>query len=256
MRLVAAFAALAFGCAPALAQGGQVHKPTGMHLLPDTERGHAAIPLPSRRFVETQLRQLMLVTFDKAAAGQTYRFAIRAVDTTASASAVLLTGEAAVTSEGVVPLQARLPGKWPVGTYDVLVSRNGLDVERLAYEVVPEKPRVGPITVESIAIERVVRPGQVEGATPIRASYRHLNFAAVAKGANTDGVKLTWVLRAEQTTGGAGEVSKLEIPKRLIENTEIMFDVELPRDWPTGRYRVDLSIDDKPAASRTFQIEP
>lgn len=242
---------------PALAQTAPAPgpRPTAMTLLPDTAKGHFGQPLAANAFPETQQRQLILLTFDKAAAGETLTFSIRARSTTASVRAVIFQTEAKISDEGLVPIHVRLPSDWPVGTYDVIVSRGDQAIAALPYRVVAEQPRVAALTFGDVVIERVVGPGKVEPAEPVKAGYRHLNFSVTATGANTNGVNLTWVFTALDTTAGAQELRRVDEPGRPVENTDLQFDIALSRDWPLGRFRIDLFVDGKPAVSRGFTIE-
>ncbi|HRJ68344.1 MAG TPA: hypothetical protein PK812_01955 [Beijerinckiaceae bacterium] len=242
---------------PVAAQTAQESiRPTGLALLPDTPKGHFGTPLPSTQFNEHQQRKLMLITFDKSAVGQTLNFAVRARSTTASAPAVVFRASATVNEQGLVPIEVKLPRKWPVGHYEVLVFQNDQPVGVLPYRVIADPPRETELSFGDVAIEKVTGPDQVEPVEKVRSSYRHLNFSVKVSGANTNGINLTWVFSAIETTSGSRELHRQDDANRPVEDTELQMDVSLPRDWPIGRYRVDLFVDGKPVVTRGFTIEP
>jgi len=230
--------------------------PTGLRLVSDTPRGHLGETISGDAFVETQRRLLMLVTFDKAAAGQPMDVWVRAMKTTASRSALLISGSVKIDAEGRIPLTVSLPRQWPVGEYVVQVARPGEKPVELPFRVRPESPRSTPLKVSAIELDRIVGAGKSERVQRFLPSDRHWNFGATVEGARTEGVDVRWVLTAVQTTSGSAEVGKIDVPRRPIENTELQFDMELPRDWPVGRYRVELFLNGKSEAMKEFDVRP
>lgn len=254
MRLLPILALLLAALLPAQAQTQPNLRPVGMKLFPDTQKGHFGTPLPGLAFAETQQRQLLLIVFDKAAAGQSLTFTIRAVATTESNSSAVYETTTKVTELGVAPLQVKLPQNWPVGRYDVLVTKEGGHVAALPYRVVADPPRVTELSFGDVAIARITEPGKNEPAEPPKPGDRHLGFAVKISGTNTAGVNLTWALTAIDTIAGAREVHRADDPARAVDNTEVRFDVAVTQDWPIGRYRVDLFADGVPSVSRGFTI--
>lgn len=260
MRRLALLVVLACFALPVGAQqrgpAGPLPRPTQLQLLPDTPRGHQAVPLQGNAFVETQRRLLFLIRFHRAAAGQQIDVHVFAVNTTLSNTATVGQVQIAIESAGTLPIALTLPRTWPVGEYGIALSRNEQAIATLPFFVLPEAPRNGPITVGEILVERSIGQGRFEPAPSPRASDRTIFFATRAEGSRTDGARITWIFSAVETAGGAGEVPRAEIERQYIENTPLEFDVSLPRDWPVGRYRVDLLIDNQPAASRQIAITP
>jgi hypothetical protein len=227
-----------------------------MQLLPDTPRGHQAAPMQGNTFVETQRRLLFIIRFDRAAAGQVISVRAFAVNTTLSNTANVAQTEIAIESAGTLPLVLSLPRDWPVGEYGIALSRSGQDIATLPFFIRPESPRNGSIRVDEFLVERSLGQGRFEAAPRPRPNDRNILFSTRAEGSRTDGARLTWIFRAIETAGGAGEVVRAEVARQYIENTPLEFDVSLPRDWPVGRYRLDLLIDNQPAASHEITIAP
>ncbi|WP_137128078.1 hypothetical protein [Roseomonas sp. HF4] len=237
-------------------RGGPLPRPTELLLLPDTPRGHQAAPMPGNAFLETQRRLLFVIRFDRASAGQEISVRIFSVNTTQSNGATVGQTAIAIENAGTLPIAVSLPRNWPVGEYGIALSRNGQAIATLPFLVRPESPRNGPITVGEILVERSLGQGQFESAPRPRPSDRSIFFATRAQGSRTDGARITWIFTAVETAGGAAEVARAMIERQYIENTPLEFDVSMPRDWPVGRYRLDLLIDNEPAASREITIAP
>jgi hypothetical protein len=71
----------------------------------------------------------------------------------------------------------------------------------------------------------------------------------------TKGQKVNWVITAVDTTGGKN-VKVTETEKVAEKDTnDVGMNVSLPKDWPIGEYRVDLSIDGKQVSSFDYAIE-
>ncbi len=239
--------------APAVQPAGPV---TGLRLMPDTPQGHGAPPLAGNAFVETQRNLYLLLTFTPAVSGQSFMLRVRTVNTTASNVAVLVQGEAAVTPSGLIPVHLTRQQNWPVGDYAVIVEQAGREVARLPFSVQPAAPRNGPITVSGVTAGRAAAAGAFEPAPQLRSADRRIRFQVSTQGARTDGARLTWVFTAVETTAGAREVTRDDIPRQFLEDTLLDCVVSLPRDWPVGRYRLDLLIDGAPALSHNVAIGP
>lgn len=235
-------------------RGGPLPRPTELRLLPDTPRGHQAAAIQGNAFVETQRRLLFIIGFDRAAAGQQIQARIFAVNTTASNSATIAQAEIAIENGGTLPMAVTLPRNWPVGEYGIALSRSGQAIATLPFFIRPESPRNSPITVGEILVERSLGQGRFEPAPQPRPDDRTIYFMTRAQGSRTDGASITWIFTAVETAGGAAEVARAVVERQYIENTPLDFDVSLPGDWPVGRYRVDLLINNQLAASRAITI--
>jgi uncharacterized protein YfaS (alpha-2-macroglobulin family) len=40
-----------------------------------------------------------------------------------------------------------------------------------------------------------------------------------------------------------------------LDDTTLVYDIELPRDWPLGKYRVSLKVDDDAVKDMDFEIK-
>lgn len=210
-------------------------------------------------FVETQQRLLFVVEFDKSVAGTQIDVAIVSVRTTGGLEQIIFSSSNKVLPDGRLPIELRLPRNWPVGHYDVRLGVNERLIASLPYRVRPTAPRVSPIKANGdIKIVRVSDDGKELLLVPNpKANLRNLNFLLDTTGANTDGVNVTWTLTALKTSAGDNlAIGSNTIENWPVENTRLTFDVDLPRDWPTGEYRVDVKIGTQLLSALQFQIAP
>ena len=199
-----------------------------------------------------------MIEFDKAAAGSQLDVAIVAVRTTGGLEQMIFDTSGPVDNEGRLPLRLNLPRQWPVGHYEVRLGVNKRVFARLPYKVRAAAPRNTPIKAASdIAIVIVdAQDKQTIIASP-KANQRHLYFIMDTSGSRTDGASVTWKMTALATSAGNNvDVGGNTTEDWPLENTRLAFDLEMPRDWPTGKYRVETRIDGQLLSTLHFDIQP
>ncbi len=234
-------------------------RPKALKLFPDTAKGVAGEPIAGNNFVETQQRLLFVVEFDKSVAGTDMDVAIVSVRTTGGLEQVIFASSNKILPDGRLPIELRLPRNWPVGHYAVRLGVNERLIASLPYRVTPAAPRSTPIKANGdIKIVRVSDDGKELLLVPNpKANLRTLNFILDTTGANTDGVNVAWTLTAMKTSAGDNiVVGNNAIADWPLENTRLTFDAELPRDWPTGQYRVEVKIGSQLLSALQFEISP
>ena len=245
---------------PSMAPGesASVLRPKGMKLFPDTPQGVKGTALPGNEFVETQQRLLFLVEFDPASAGTKIDVAIMSVRTAAGLEQAIFTSGDKIGPDGRLPIELKLPRHWPVGQYDVRLGASERLIASLPFKVVPTAPRNTPIKAATaigiVVTDTAGKPAIV--ATP-KPSNRQLNFVIDTSGSNTAGASVSWTLTALETSNGNNVlVGENTVANWPLENTRLPFDVELPRDWPTGKYRIEVKIDGQLLNALQFEIKP
>ena len=142
----------------------------------------------------------------------------------------------------------------------VLVKRNEEPTKTKSGLFLPETSKEKPSegTVLAVGNGRVSDDGKELLLMPTpKAAQRSLNFLLDTTGANTDGANVTWSLTALKTSAGDNiAVGSNTIEKWPLENTRLTFDVDLPRDWPPGQYRVDVKIGSQLLSALQFEIAP
>ncbi len=233
--------------------------PKGMQLYPDTQQGVAGKPLEGKEFSETQQRLLFAVEFDKAAAGTQVDVAIVNIRSAGGLEQVIFASSDKIGADGRLPVALKLPGKWPIGYYAVRIGVNERLIASLPYSIKASAPRNIPIKANGdIKIVRVSDDGKELLMVPTpKASLKTLNFILDTTGVNTGGATVTWTLTALTTSAGNNiPVGSNTVEDWPLENTRLTFDVQLPRDWPTGKYRVETKIGSQLLAALLFDIEP
>ncbi len=234
-------------------------RPKALKLFPDTPRGVLGTPLPGAEFVETQQRLLFVVDFDKSVAGTQIDVAIVSVRSAGGLEQVIFSSSDKILPDGRLPVELRLPRNWPVGFYEVRLGVNERLIASLPYRVRPTAPRNTPIKANGdIKIVRVSDDGKEMLLVPNpKPNLRNLNFLLDTTGSNTDGANVTWSLTALKTSAGSNiAVGSNTIENWPLENTRLTFDVDLPRDWPSGQYRVDVRIGSQLLSALQFEIAP
>lgn len=234
-------------------------RPKALKLFPDTAKGVAGEPIAGGNFVETQQRLLFVVEFDKSVAGTDMDVAIVSVRTTGGLEQVIFASSNKILPDGRLPIELRLPRNWPVGHYAVRLGVNERLIASLPYRVTPAAPRSTPIKASGdIKIVRVSDDGKELLLVPNpKANLRTLSFILDTTGANTDGVSVSWTLTALKTSAGDNiQVGNNVTDDWPLENTRLTFDAELPRDWPTGQYRVEVKLGSQLLSALQFEISP
>jgi len=234
-------------------------RPRALKLFPDTAKGHGGEPLAGDSFVETQQRLLFVVEFDKSVAGTDMDVAIVSVRTTGGLEQVIFSSSDKISPDGRLPIELRLPRNWPIGHYAVRLGVNERLIASLPYRVMPAAPRFTPIKANGdIKIVRVSDDGKELLLVPNpKANMRTLNFMLDTTGSNTSGADVAWTLTAVKTSAGDNvEVGNSDIADWPLENTRLTFDAELPRDWPTGQYRVEVKIGRQLLSALQFEVLP
>ncbi|WP_342358596.1 hypothetical protein [Terrarubrum flagellatum] len=242
--------------AAASAQPAPDLTPKSLRLFADTRRGHFGNPLPENVFPDTQRQQLGTVEFDKSAAGQKVRFSLRLAKTSAGLGRIAYSDEATIDREGKLHFTLPLARNWPIGAYDVVISRGGRELGVLSYLVKAAQSRATPIAVSAIRISRLTEVETLEPAPEPRPGDRSLRFTASTSGVRTEGATIGWTLSALDTDAGPDpDIYSTTIAQLPLDNSDLIFNVRLPRDWPTGLYRVQLTLDGAPLAAHEFRID-
>ena len=179
------------------------------------------------------------------------------VRTTAGLEELIFTASNSAGADGRLPIELRLPRNWPVGFYDVRLGASERLIASFPFKINPTAPRNTPIKAAT-DIGIVVMNGnqQIMTAAP-KVFNRHIFFILDTTGSNTAGTNVTWTMTALSTEAGENiKIGDNTIENWPLENTRLAFDIELPRDWPPGKYRVEAKIGDQLLKARNFEIQP
>ena len=112
----------------------------------------------------------------------------------------------------------------------------------------------GPVTIQSVRLARDNGSGEPGDTVTSFSPGDHIFHAVVELNRIETGLKvrLAWIAVE------AGGEKNLEIDRSeftgLAANT-IHGQIELPNDWPTGRYKLDVYLNDALARSVAFTVE-
>lgn len=106
--------------------------------------------------------------------------------------------------------------------------------------------------VESIKLFRDSNGDPGEEVTGFAPSDQAFHAVAYVNKMNT-GLKAKGELFAVETEGGSQSVASVE--EEFGINNQVDFTFTLPRDWPKGKYRVDVTVENNEPKSIEFMIQ-
>lgn len=230
---------------------------TGLKLYPDTPEAQAGTPFDRFEFKDTQTQQYATLIFDPSAAGQKVSVELIATKTTLGVEKPVKSfDDAVIPADARLPISVKLPTAWPVGWYRFEVRQDGRPIGRAGYRVVPAEMRSTPILVQKFHLFREKETGGLEEVKKAKVTDRHLYFSADTKGARTAGAKVSWVLLYQDGPDSSKppKAAGVDIKDWPLDDTTVSFDVALEKDWPDGRYLLQLRIDDQAIANFGFLI--
>ncbi len=128
-------------------------------------------------------------------------------------------------------------------------------------QATPETPeaaalRVAPIGISAIAFYRDNGKGEPgEEVEEFKSSERIFHVKARLNRPEVGGITVKVVLVAVDTSAGKDVIIEEVVFKGLLTN-QATSKLELPRDWPVGRYRVDVYLNDRLVSNEEFHILP
>jgi len=108
----------------------------------------------------------------------------------------------------------------------------------------------GPLAVQKVTLSRTESGEAVTSFSPTD----HIFYAVIELNRIETGLTAKTVWTAVDTTGGQTvEIAQKEF-SGLVVNT-IKAQVELPRDWPTGKYKLDIYLNGTIAKTVEFTVQ-
>jgi len=116
----------------------------------------------------------------------------------------------------------------------------------------PPAPAPAPVTVASVDLGSAIDETTQKVSTPTTAfTAKDTIYAAVATTGAAPSAKLTakWTYQDGQTVN---ESSQTIVPTGPASTA---FHISKPDGWPAGNYKVEISLDDKSAATKDFSVK-
>lgn len=145
-----------------------------------------------------------------------------------------------------------LTGKMAVGQYrgDLYVGEDV--IKRIDFVVEPEQ--AGEPTVAALRLLGDDGKGAAGSEVKeFKPSQRKQFFEADVKGASAVPIKIKWVYTALGSPNNTKIAEVLD--ERIVEDTILTGNLELPRDFPVGKYQIDIFFNDKPAKTFNYEVK-
>lgn len=148
-----------------------------------------------------------------------------------------------------------LPRDWPYGSYKMDVSIDGKLARSVPY-VVSKAPEELKVLKNFLLLD----DGKGRAGGPVKefSSKQHnLHFAVEVDGFLMGQNQVGWTFVADDTTAGKN-VTIASVKKELKDfpGDTLEGNCELPRDWPTGKYHVEVTLNGRPLSRIPFQVKP
>ncbi len=113
----------------------------------------------------------------------------------------------------------------------------------------------GDVTITSVLLKRDDGSGAAgDTVEKFVATDRKQYFEATTSSTLGPGTKVRWVFTAVDTTAGK-DIKVQEVTVDVLLGNSLTANVSLPNDWPTGKYRADIYINDTLAKSVDYTVD-
>ena len=242
----------ATGASAPAAQVGDVAM-KAVKLMRDDGRGNAGEEVKS--FRPSDRKQHFQVELAGMKTGRMEaKWIFTAVETTAGKDIKIGEFKASGLVANVISGSVSLPRDWPSGSYKADLYLNDKLIKTIEYVVSRPVSELSVISVKLMRDDGKGNPG--EEVKSFRPSDHKLHFEAEVDGFFVGEAKVMWVFTAVDTTAGKNkQIQEVEFDATDFNGNTLTSFCELPRDWPTGRYEVDIHINGKLIKTFEFTVE-
>lgn len=206
-------------------------------------------------FPEDQLKQYFTFEFGKAAAGKLINVEVKAMKTTMGVNLDVVSVSGKTDDDGDLPAEWNLKTPWPVGLYKVFFTCEDKPVGTAGYIVKATKDRKTPIKAKGVTILSMRNDKPVE-KTQLTPEDNNLIFKCATEGANTKGCTVSMFIGTINEKGEKERMPDTEVTVEdwPLENTELLYTLELPKRFPPGEYHMVFLINDELLTAHPFKV--
>lgn len=206
-------------------------------------------------FPENQLKQFFEFQFGEAAAGKTITATVKGMRTTFGAGIGVVEVSGKTDKNGNLPANWSLEKNWPVGLYKVFFTCDDQPVGSAGYLVKAVKDRESPIKATGVTIISY-KDGKGTEKTTLTTADNDLIFKCATTGANTKGTTVRMLIGYEDDKGEKVIMKNSEVTMEdwPLEDTTLVYALELPEKFPAGDYNMVYFINDEPLIAHSFTV--
>lgn len=235
-----------------LASGVALAAPTvkSIELLKDDAgKPGAAVPYfkPSDRVMHFKAQLESLQGSTKA------KWVFTGLETEAGKNIKITEAEASSLIANTIDGTLKLPRDWPFGTYQAELFVNGSSLKKQKFYVTPAPAE---LKVKSTALFSD-KDGKADRQVKTFSPKQHkLHFEATLNGLMIDKCDVKWRYMVVKSDAGANrEITTADASFQNSAVNNLTGHVSLPRDWPKGSYRADVTLNGRPLTSIPFTVQ-
>lgn len=206
-------------------------------------------------FPEDQRKQYFEFQFGPGSGGKTITASLRAARTTLGANLKIVEISGKTSKDGKLPAEWNMKKNWPVGLYKVFFTCEGESVGTAGYLVKAVKDRESPIVATGVTIVSF-KDGKGTEKTKLTTADNDLNFKCETKGASTKGANVRMLVRkkGDKEEERILKGSEVKLEDWPLEDTEIVYSLELPDKFPEGDYDMIIFVNEAQLIAHPFSV--
>jgi hypothetical protein len=206
-------------------------------------------------FPEDQLKQFFEFQFGPGSAGKTIGVTVKAMRTTLGTNLPVVEVSGKTDATGKLPAEWSLKKNWPVGLYKVFFTCDGAPVGTAGYLVKAVQDRESPIKATGVSILSF-KDGKSTEKTKLAPTDNDLIFKCATRGASTKGAEVRMFVGKREQEGKNTIIkgSEVTVADWPLEDTEIIYSLELPDKFPKGNYDMVIFVNGKLLIEHPFSV--
>lgn len=227
--------------------------PSAVQMFRDDGSGNRGEAVES--FQPGDRKMHFLAKLDEFKVGKTKaKVVFTGVETSAGKNLAVTQVESTSMVANEVTASVTLPRDWPFGSYKADFYIDDKLVTSRPYVISPAIDELKTLGLTLLEDDGKGNPGK-----PVKffkATQHKLHFALEVNGFLVGKAKASWRFVAVDTTKGKNvDVGVQDADVSNIQGNTLTSFLELPRDWPTGTYKVEVKLNEREIYSGPFEIK-